>query len=289
MTEGETRAVSLRQRLLNKARAEGEEFQRLLTRYAIERLLYRLGRSDYKDRFVLKGALLFFVWTARPHRSTRDLDLLGSGEQSVEALVAVFGHLCRVPAEEDGLDFDANTVTAREIREQSEYGGIRVTLTASLAGARIPLQVDVGFGDAVTPPAKEVNYPTLLDLPAPRVQAYSPETVVAEKLEALVTLGMDNSRMKDFYDLWALSHECAMEQAVLAAAVRATFARRRTPVPQEVPVALTDTFATDPAKQVQWTAFVRRSLAPTEPAPTLADLILHLNLFLMPLLTKARL
>ncbi len=193
MTGEEARAVSLRQRLLNKARTEGEEFQRLLTRYALERLLYRLGRSDYRDRFILKGALLFSVWTARPHRSTRDLDLLGFGEHSVEALATVFGDLCRIPAEEDGLDFDADTIGAREIREQSEYGGIRVTLTASLAGARIPLQVDVGFGDAVTPPAREVDYPTLLDMPAPRVKAYPPETVMAEKLEALVRLGMETA------------------------------------------------------------------------------------------------
>lgn len=289
MTEEEARAVSIRQRLLNKARADGEEFQRLLTRYALERLLYRLGRSDYQERFVLKGALLFFAWTSRPHRTTKDLDLLGFGEPSVEALAAVFGDLCRVPAEEDGLDFDAGTVAAREIREESEYGGIRVTLTASLAGARIPLQVDVGFGDAVTPPAKRVDYPALLDLPAPRVRAYPPETVVAEKLEALVRLGMDNSRMKDFYDLWVLSREFVMDQAVLAAAVRVTFVRRQTPLPQEVPVALTATFASDPAKQAQWAAFVRRSLSPTEPAPVLADLIPLLDLFLMPLLVQARL
>lgn len=288
MTEGEARAVSLRGRLLNKARAEGEEFQRLLTRYALERLLYRLSHSEHKKRFVLKGALLFSAWTARPHRSTRDLDLLGFGEPSIEAIKASFGDICRIPAEEDGLNFDVDTIAAREIREENEYGGIRVTLTASLAGARIPLQVDVGFGDTITPPASEVDYPTLLDLPAPRVLVYPPETVVAEKLEALVTLGMDNSRMKDFYDLWVLSREFPMDRVVLAAAIRATFARRLTPLPQDVPVALTGAFASDLAKQVQWKAFVRRSLGPTEAAPSLTDIIPHLSLFLMPLIVQAR-
>lgn len=231
-------SASVRQRLTNLARARGEAFQTLLTRYALERLLYRLSQSEDADRFLLKGALLFLLWSDTPHRATRDIDLLGSGSLAVEALAALFRSLCELDVAEDGLLYLAETVQAGAIREDNLYGGVRVTLTAVLENARIPVQVDIGFGDAITPEPVAIAFPTLLDFPAPRLRAYQRETVIAEKLEALVTLEMGNSRLKDFYDLFVLGQEFSFEGARLGEAIRATFARRGTPLPEQMPVGL---------------------------------------------------
>ena len=254
-------AASVRQRLLNRSREAGEDYNLLLARYGNERLLYRLSVSPHAGRFVLKGALLFAAWTGTPHRPTRDLDLLGRGDPSPGALAGVFRELCDLPVDrDDGLRLDAGGVAAREIREGREYGGVRVTLPATLGNARVPLQVDVGFGDAITPGPVTLTYPTLLaDSPPPVLAAYPPETVVAEKLQAMVDLGLANTRMKDFYDAWLLLRDFDLDDAVLAEAVRATFARRGTPLPPEVPTALTAAFADDGAKRRQWDAFVRRA------------------------------
>jgi Nucleotidyl transferase AbiEii toxin, Type IV TA system len=252
-------AASVRQRLLNLSRRSGEDFQRLLTRYAVERLLDRLSRSEYAPRFVLKGALLFALWTGEPHRPTRDLDLLGFGESSPEGLAEVFRSLCAPAVEEDGLIFAADTVAVEAIREDQEYGGQRVKLEARLAGARIDLQVDVGFGDAITPGAEAVAFPTLLGMEPPRLRAYPRETVVAEKPEAVVKLGMANSRMKDFFDLAVLARSFVFSGPLVRDAIAATFRRRGTTIPTELPIALTDAFAKDGAKRTQWKAFVNRS------------------------------
>jgi hypothetical protein len=249
----------VRQRLLTLSRTTGEDFQLLLTRYAIERLLYRLGTSEHAGRFVLKGAMLFALWTGRMHRPTRDLDLLGFGENSATALQAVFRALASVADSEDGLDFAADTMTVEPIREDQEYGGQRVRLDVRLANARVTLQIDVGFGDAITPAPQTVAFPTLLAMPAPQLRAYPKETVVAEKLQAMVHLGMANSRMKDFHDLGVLAREFSFAGPVLRDAIAATFARRATAVPADVPVALTETFAKDDVKRKQWTAFLKRS------------------------------
>ncbi len=252
-------ADSVRQRLLNRAREQREDFGLLLTRFGTERLLYRLGESEYGGVFILKGAMLFPLWGMDEHRPTRDADLLGFGESTEAHLVEVFRDVCRVEVEDDGLRFDPQSVQAGAIREEMEYGGIRVRLTATLDGARIPLQVDVGFGDAVSPAPEEVEYPTLLDLPAPHLRVYPRETVVAEKFQAMIHLGMANSRMKDFYDVWVLSRLFEFDGTTLARAVEHTFERRRTAVPTEVPLPLTTEFYGDPGKAVVWRAFLGRN------------------------------
>lgn len=210
-------AASVRSRLTTLAHAQGDETEYMLMRYALERLLYRLGQSPHANAFILKGALLFVLWDGHPHRATRDLDLLGFGVPDVRRMEQVFRDLCTLPVEDDGLTFLPETVHARPIREQQEYGGIRVLLQALLGTARLRVQADVGFGDVVTPSAQETDFPTLLDLPQPHLRVYPRETVVAEKFEAMVRLGMTNTRMKDFYDLLILSREFAFDGPTLAA------------------------------------------------------------------------
>jgi hypothetical protein len=251
-------AASVRARLADLARKQHEDFQLVLTRYAIERLLYRLTRTEYAAEFVLKGAMLFRLWADQPHRPTRDLDLLGRGDPSVDRLAAVFRVVCGATVEDDGLFFDPAVVTAGKIKEDQEYEGVRVGCVARLGQARIDLQVDVGFGDAITPGPVTVQYPALLDLPAPVLAAYPRETVVAEKFQAMAVLGIANSRMKDFFDLWVLARSFGFAGPDLADAVRATFARRKTPVPAAPPLALTAEFGTDKGKVAQWAAFLKK-------------------------------
>ncbi|MGZ9719075.1 nucleotidyl transferase AbiEii/AbiGii toxin family protein [Rhizobium miluonense] len=272
--------ASVRARLLDRARAERSDFQILLTRYALERLLYRLGASPHRDRFILKGAMLFVTWVANPFRPTRDLDLLGLGDSDTEAIAETFRTICAQPVADDGVMFDVSGLIAAPIREGVEYGGVRVRTTATIAGARIPIQVDIGFGDAVTPAAVEIDYPTLLDAPTPRLRAYPVETVVAEKFEALVTLGVANSRLKDFYDLWVISRTFELRRTALVEAIQRTFERRGTALPSVVPVGLTDEFAKVWA--AQWRAFLGRDRMAAAPDAFTAT-VAHLRLFLMPL------
>ena len=271
----------MRARLLDRARAERSDFQILLTRYALERLLYRLSVSPHRDRFILKGAMLFVTWVADPFRPTRDLDLLGSGDNGTEAIAETFRAICAQPVADDGVTFDVAALEAAPIREEVEYGGVRVRTTAIIAGARIPIQVDIGFGDAITPAPVEIDYPTLLDAPAPHLRAYPVETVVAEKFEAMVTLGMANSRLKDFYDLWLIAQTFEFGRSTLSDAVRRTFERRGTTLPADIPVGLTDEFAA--ARAVQWRAFLTRERMAAAP-DAFADVIADLRPFLMPLL-----
>jgi predicted nucleotidyltransferase component of viral defense system len=243
--------------LLNIAAARGEDFGLVLIRYALERLLYRLSQSDFRDQFILKGAMLFQVWTDTPHRPTRDLDLLGRGDPSLEHCQEVFQEICRIPVEDDGLIFSADTVSVEKIKEDQDYEGVRVKFLARLDNARIPVQVDVGFGDAVTPGL--LDYPTLLPMSAPRIQAYPMEAVVAEKTEALVHLGMLNSRMKDFYDIWFLARTFPFDLRILRAALQATFDRRKTELEPDRLTTLLHELSGDGAKQTQWRAFLRKS------------------------------
>ena len=263
-----SRAAYIRGRLLDQARATGEESQFVLDRFAVERLLYRLSISPHRDQFLLKGALLFALWFDQPHRPTRDADLLGFGPPDPDRLRAVITELCAIDCDDD-LRFDVSSIQVLPIRQEAAYEGLRARLVAILGGARCHVQWDVGFGDAVTPAPVDVDYPVLLeDMPAPRLRVYPRETVVAEKLEAIATLGIANSRMKDYFDLLALLREQAMESATLADAIRATFQRRGTAPPEGVPFGLTDAFATDAQKQSQWAAFLRRNrlTAPALPA-----------------------
>ncbi len=285
---GPDRGASLRARLLAKAKAARQDFNLVLTRYALERLLYRLSRSRYRDQFLLKGALLFDLWFDIPHRPTRDADLLGYGPAEAQALESLFRDLCAAPGEgDDGIYFQAETVRAEEIRKDAHYGGIRITLVGVLAGARCPVQVDVGFGDVVTPAPEAIDYPTLLpELPAPRLRAYPRDTVVAEKLEALVVLGVANSRMKDFFDLWVLARYSDFDAETLRRAVGATFERRGTPIPEGIPFGLSEDCAADPRKQAQWLAFLSKN--GLQPVP-LEEVLALLRAFLMPVLGAVRL
>lgn len=279
-------AASVRARLTDKARARGDDVQLLLRRFAIERLIYRLADSVYRDQFILKGAMLFSLWAPVPYRSTGDLDLLGSQAPDPARFKAIFAEICALSGHDDGVVFDSGGVRAERMREDEDYQGVRVAVMAAIAGAKLPLQIDIGFGDVVTPGAQSVTYPSLLDFPEARLQAYPPETVVAEKLEAMVALGMRNSRMKDFFDLWAIAHTFRFDGAILQQAVAATFARRSTPLPSVTPLALTDAFASDASKQMQWQAFLRRTAIALAPAP-LPDLIAAISTFVMPVLVAA--
>ncbi len=274
--------ASVHQRLLNLSQQRGEEFNLLLTRFAIERLLYRLSCSAEAGRFILKGAMAFFAWGLPPHRPTRDLDLLGYGDSA--GLIEAFQLICATEAEADGLTFDLDSLRAHPIRLDQEYQGQRVELNAYLGRARIPLQIDIGFGDIVSPPAEEAVYPTLLSFPAPRVRVYPKEAVVAEKLHAMIVLGALNSRIKDFYDLWMLAREVPFDGVVLSRAITATFARRQTPLPASRPVALTAEFAGRPDVQLRWAAFLRRNRLVVGQS-TFPMVIAALSDFLMPILT----
>jgi predicted nucleotidyltransferase component of viral defense system len=249
---------------LNRARSTGEDFNLILKHYAIERLLYRLSRSRHRSQFVLKGAMLLKAWTGRLYRPTQDLDLLGFGDESGEAMIRAFAEIVTTDVEPDGLTFDPASIRVENIREDQKYRGQRVRLIARLGAARVDVQVDVGFGDVVTPAAQTIAYPTLLDSPAPQVRAYSHQSVVAEKFQAIVALGFLNSRMKDFYDIWAMSRQFAFEGPSLSEAIRATFSRRKTALPESIPVGLSAELAEDADKQKQWVAFLRRSALDAE-------------------------
>lgn len=271
--------ASVRARLAQRARERGEDFQLVLLRYVNERLLYRLASSPHAERFVLKGAALFTLWGGQPHRATRDLDLLGFGDPDQAHLRSVFAEVLTLEVRDDGVVFELDSLDVGPIRDDQEYGGVRVTTYASIAGARVRVQVDVGFGDAITPAPTLVDFPALLDLPAPRLRAYPRETVVAEKLEAMVQLGIGNSRMKDFFDVHVLARLFDFDGALLARAIRATFERRQTPLPTGLPVALTAEFANDSIKRTQWTAFIRKS-GVTDAPPTLAATVAAIKTFL---------
>lgn len=274
-------AASVRARLGELARRRPVEMQRLLSEFAIERLLYRLGVSAHAERFVLKGATLLKLWSDEIGRATWDLDLLGRGASGVDDVVRVVRDLCAVQAD-DGLAFDLGSIAGEEIRAVEEYDGVRVRLVARLADARIPVQLDVGFGDAVLPAPRLEHFPTLLDHAPPRVLVYPREAVVAEKLEAALSLGVTNSRMKDFYDLDRLAEGFSFEGASLSDAIRATFERRRTPLPRDVPLVFTPEFLSAPDRQTQWRAFLRRGRLPG--SPDTAHLAERLRAFAWPVL-----
>jgi predicted nucleotidyltransferase component of viral defense system len=277
--------ASVRARLGALAREKGINLELLLVRYAHKRLLYRLGQSNYRQRFILKGAMLQTVWLADPFRPTRDLDLLGHGDREPESLRTAFREIIAIECD-DGVVFDLDGLFVEPIREETEYGGQRIETTARIAGARLKIRIDLGFGDAVTPDADEVVYPVLLDQPAPKIRAYTKETVVAEKLQAIVALGATNGRMKDFYDLWMMSRHFSFEAALLARAIAATFECRRTPLPADMPVGLSDEFATDADTVRRWQFFTSRNVLSEQPG-SLADVVAALRGFLMPVIRLA--
>ena len=280
-------ACSVRDRLKAIADHRHEDFQDVLLRYGVERLLYRLCRSGWRDRFVLKGAMLFAVWADKPYRTTRDVDLLGFGDVSVSAMERTFKSLCSIDVEPDGLTFRPETVTGTRIRAGRSYEGVRIVMQAELARAVIYLQVDIGVGDRVVPLPQPKELPTLLQMAAPRLHVYSRYSVVAEKLETLVEKGSATSRLKDLADLLFLSRTWEFDGPTLVRAIRGTFERRTTPYPAGVPEALGEAFAMSPAKRAQWQTFVRRSRL-VDAAPGLADVVAALHDFVLPPLTAAR-
>lgn len=274
-------AASIRQRLLNKARETGRPFNELLQYFAMERFLYRLSKSSHADKFVLKGALMFTAWQAPVTRPTMDIDLLGIIDNSVHAIIAVVRAICRQDIEPDGLVFDAAGVEGERIVEDADYAGVRVRFRGTLGTARVTMQLDIGFGDVVVPKPKTAHYPTILDMPAPRLRGYSRESTVAEKFEAMVKLGVLNSRVKDFFDIWLLSRQFNFDGGTMAKALTGTFATRGTTIPAE-PVALTGDFANDAARQAQWRAFIRKSRLENAP-PNFAEIVEAVAVFLGPI------
>ncbi len=265
MTPARNIAASLRARLLNKARADRQDFSLLLSRYALERILYRLGISIYREQFLLKGSLLFDLWFDMPHRPTHDADLLGFTLAEAPHLITVFQQISAIACK-DGMIYPADSVRAAEIRKEANYAGIRVNLVGSLDGARCPVQIDIGFGDAVVPGPEEAKYPVIFDeMPAPCLRVYPQYAVIAEKLEAIVSLGMGNTRMKDYFDLWVLARRAEIDGGILAQAVHATFTRRATRIPVGSPLGLADEFALDAGKVRQWQAFLSKN--GLEPVP----------------------
>jgi len=276
--------ASVRVRLLNIAREKNQTFQMVLTHYVIERLLYRLSQTKHRDRFILKGAMLLTKWFDDPLRPTQDLDLLAVGNDDAEDMVKTFREICAMSFD-DGVVFDAEAVEIDLIREELEYGGLRVKTSATVDKARVRVVIDVAFGDSVEPGLQDMDLPVLLDFPAPHLRAYVRETVIAEKFQAMVMLGRANSRMKDFYDIWVLSRTYEFKGDSLARAIAATFTRRKTEIPSKSPDALTSAFAEDPAKIRQWNSFAAD--VAFEPG-TLADVIKDLTAFLMPHAGAAR-
>ncbi|MAL78214.1 MAG: hypothetical protein CMN55_03745 [Sneathiella sp.] len=247
-------AASVRQRLLNLAREEQRVFNVVLVAFGLERLIYRLSISDYRDRFVLKGGMLVTLWTKDPGRFTRDVDFLGFGDDDEGQLKAAFAKILAMDVN-DGLTFDVADISASDIREDQVYGGKRLKTTAYLGKTRIPITIDLGFGDALGDPKFEIEYTSLLDFELAKIRAYSPATVIAEKFQAVVDLGVVNGRMKDFYDLWAVPKVKEIPDDELARTLKSTFDRRQTAIPTDRPPGLSEEFATEPTKVTQWTAY----------------------------------
>ncbi len=251
---------SVHQKLLNICSRTGEQFNHLLIRYGLERLLYRLAASGHDSDFVLKGAMLFVLWENVPGRPTRDIDLLGFGEMNQARLRKIFIDACTVDVTDDGLYFDPNSIETDDIRDNQEYCGIRIRLMGYLGKARIAIQIDVGFGDALTPQPETIEYPSILDFPALCIRAYHPATVIAEKFNAMITLGIMNSRLKDFYDIYMILQYMSLDDVLLGEAIRSTFERRKTPLPTELPIVFTEDYIIEGNKEIQWAAFLKRSL-----------------------------
>lgn len=280
-------SASVSARLLNQAKQTGDDYQRLLTTFCFERFLYRLGVSSASGRFVLKGAMLLRLWSDRPYRATRDLDLLRKGDGSAAAIRTDIETICATKVEADAVEFDPAALSIEPIRAEDEYAGTRVTLPSRCGSARLTLQIDMGLGDTVWPQPKPCAYPALLDFPAPTVLAYPPEAVIAEKLEAMVVLGDRNSRIKDFFDLHYLANRFEFDRATLAEATRRTFARRRTPLPAEEPIGLTSAYWQNPSRSSQVRAFTRRAGLTVTPDPG-TEILGTLRPFLLPVFDDLR-
>jgi len=279
-------ALDVRTRLGIHARAKNINLEIVLVRYVHERLLYRLGQSKYKDRFILKGAMLQTLWLDDPFRPTRDMDLLAFGENDQASLLSIFREILAIESA-DGIQFELDSLAINDIRLDNEYGGLHVEALSYLGRSPIKVQIDLGFGDAVVPEAREIDFPALLDFPSPRIRAYPQEVVIAEKLHAIVILGRRNSRMKDFYDLWMMSQHFSFDIVPLRSAVAATFSRRQTDLPENIPVGLSEEFVADVTNAKLWTNFISRNILAQSPS-SFSDVLADLRTFLMPVIENAR-
>lgn len=250
------RAASIRAQLLNYAKAKTFDFNNVLVRYTNERILYRLSVSEHSSSFVLKGGTLFSIWLGQPHRPTKDVDLLGEGDNNPEALKNIFETVLAIE-HDDGLIFDLSTMKAAPIKEEEKYEGVRVSCIAFLEKAKIQVQIDVGFGDAVVTGSR-TSLPTIIQSPNPEMYIYPMEYVISEKFEAMVSLDISNSRMKDFYDVMTLSRTSDFRGDALSAAIAATFNRRGTVIPSIAPTALTEKFFLNEDKKKQWQGFLNK-------------------------------
>lgn len=275
-------AASIRQRLLDKARKTGRPFNEMLSYYGMERFLYRLSQSTYASSFVLKGALLLHVWQGEAARSTSDIDLLGFGPNAPKAVAERVRECLMVDVEPDGINFDADSVRAEPITEGADYQGVRVQIRGALGKMQLTLQVDVGFGDALEPEPVSIDYPILLDLPAPKLLGYSRESLVAEKFEAMVKLGAANSRMKDFGDIYGLSLTTPFEGGRLQRAMEATLGKRGTIIEGALPLVLTPEFALLPQKETQWRSYLKKRRSGVKPPASLEEVLNSIRLFLLP-------
>jgi hypothetical protein len=277
--------ASVRQRLLNRAKKDQRPFNELLQYFAIERFLYRLSKSSHADRFILKGALMLRVWHSPKLRPTMDIDLLGRTNNKEAEIIAQIRDILTVDVETDGLAFDPDSIQAERITEDADYGGIRIRFLGTLGSVRINMQIDIGFGDVVFPEPEKLDLPTILNYSAPRLLCYSRESSISEKLEAMVKLGMLNSRMKDFYDIWLLSRQFNFDGAKLAEAIRRTFERRGTALPAEIEI-FTEPFIV--AKQIQWAAFQKR-LQQNHVPSSFREIMASVSNFLAPIITALNL
>ncbi len=277
-------AHSIFQRLLNRAKNNNEDFNLLLSRYGMERFLYRLSISSYTDRFILKGASLFLVWMGQNYRVTRDADFLAFESPDLTNLEEIVHEICNIHCNTDGMVYKTDTINVEKIREGQKYDGVRVTLVGILNTARIPLQIDIGFGDAITPAPENIEYPTLFnEAPPPKLRSYPRYSLVAEKLETMIQLDLANSRMKDFYDIWLLSRLFPFSGEILSEAIKNTCARRKTALPNSVPVAFTSDFYEDQQKKVQWNAFVRKAKLSVH-VESLSKVTTEISRFLQPVI-----
>jgi len=273
--------ASVKQRLLNLSRQTQIEFNVLLTKYALERFLYRMSMSRSRSHFILKGALLFGAWTKELHRTTSDADLLNLQPPSLERLASVFQEICKIQVVPDGIHFLPESVQGQEIRRQNFFGGIRINLMGVLGKAKVPIQIDIGFGDACVPPARIISFPVLLDFPTPRLRACARETMIAEKFHAAVALGMGNSRMKDYFDIYYLSQKFDFKGENLSQALIATFDRQKTPIPERTPRGLSTDFAIEPMKRAQWNHFlIQKNVMSLE--KDFSEVVESVRKFLMP-------
>lgn len=282
MSQPKDVTASIRARLSTYAREQNYTYNEVLQYYAIERFLYRLAQSKYRDTFVLKGGVAFFAWRFPLRRATRDIDLHGRRQNTIERLEAIVKEICEQTVQPDGMLFNANSISGSVTQDRAEYQGIRVRFIGNLGTARVPMQLDIGFSDVLVPPAISVEYPTILDMPAPNLSAYSWETLIAEKFQAMVFLGSVNSRMKDFYDVWLLTNEATINGSLLQLAIKTTFKNRSTQLPANLSIQFSQSFSEE--KQRQWLSFINRENMTSSELDDFSKVVERLDYFLSPII-----